>query len=417
MVGTLPPSIALAILLVGPSLAQDDQPVARRELEEIRQTIGDAEDLVTDLGRRSEELAGELDRLRDQMAAATIAIQPIEAEIAALENRIGELTVETAEREQELTDRRQTMADALAALQRLALRPPAALLVSPGGANDIVRTGLLLRSAIPLLEAQAASLRTEMDALARLKVELDERRAALGAARADLQAEQDRLTSLVGRKEELLGGLMAHREATQEQIAESLSRAGDLEELLAELQRRAAAEAARAGDANADAQIFRLLRPVAGATGRMTAPAQGRLLHGFGDANEFGGTHRGVTFTTPAGARVVAPWDGKIVFAGPFQDFGLILIIDHGEAYHSLIAGFEEIDAVVDQWVLAGEPIGTTYNGSGNDDFVSDVSGDQAPSGSPGGIANGSTLYVELRAGGTPVNPLPWLAAQSNRVQ
>jgi len=104
---------------------------------------------------------------------------------------------------------------------------------------------------------------------------------------------------------------------------------------------------------------------------------------------------RGITIETRVGAQVVAPYDGKIAYAGTFRQYGRILIIDHGERYHTLLAGLDRIDAVVGQWVLAGEPLATM--------------GDQQ-SGNP-------ELYFELRRTGQPINPLPWLASTDDKVR
>ena len=92
---------------------------------------------------------------------------------------------------------------------------------------------------------------------------------------------------------------------------------------------------------------------------------------------------------------MVAPYDGQVVYAGPFRGYGQILIIEHGESYHTLLAGIERIDAVEGQWVLAGEPVGTMER-----------QGTELPK-----------LYLELRHAGQPINPLPWLANFDNKVQ
>ncbi len=402
-----PAIIALAAFCMSapPVLAQplpDQRPTGAtaivQELEEIRQSSATDGTLVTDLGRQSEDLAGDLNHLRDELMATSAKVQPLEAGIASLETQIDQLDAQTRQREAELEQRMASMAGTLAALQRMALRPPASLLVSPSNANDIVRTGLLMRSAVPLIEAEAASLRTEMDEIAALHSDLRDRRQRSSTARAELAREIERLAVLARDKEALLSGLTAQQGEVQARIAEQASRATDLETLLAELRRQAAALAAnRSADlaaGPADARIFELLRPASSAEGEMAAPTQGRIVHRFGDQKEYGGTHRGTTFAVPPGGRIIAPWDGKVVFAGPFQNFGLILIIDHGEGYHSLLAGFADVSAVVGQWVLTGEPIGS------------------APGSNETGRDNSEpTLYVELREQGAPVNPLPWLAA------
>jgi septal ring factor EnvC (AmiA/AmiB activator) len=137
-----------------------------------------------------------------------------------------------------------------------------------------------------------------------------------------------------------------------------------------------------------------LARPFAEARGLVALPVAGRLLHRFGDPDEQSQPARGLVYESRAGAAVVAPYDGRILFAGPFRGYGLILIIEHGEGYHSLLSGLGRIDGGVGQWVLAGEPVGamgTTTEGN-------------------------PRLYLELRHQGHPINPQPWLAAGTGKV-
>jgi septal ring factor EnvC (AmiA/AmiB activator) len=113
----------------------------------------------------------------------------------------------------------------------------------------------------------------------------------------------------------------------------------------------------------------------------------------FGQANKYGLETRGLEIEARKGAQVVAPYDGQIVFAGPFRSYGQILIIRHRGGYHSLVAGLSRIYVVNKQWVLAGEPVGVM-----------------------GGRTAGPRLYLEIRHKGRPINPLPWLAADKRKV-
>jgi septal ring factor EnvC (AmiA/AmiB activator) len=123
-------------------------------------------------------------------------------------------------------------------------------------------------------------------------------------------------------------------------------------------------------------------------------PARGQLISRFDESTALGLSTKGIVIETRARAQIVAPFDGRIAFAGPFREYGLLLIIDHGEGYHTLLAGMGQIDVLLDQHVLAGEPVG-----------VMGSPGDEKPQ-----------LYVELRKRGHPINPLPWLAAESIKV-
>ena len=116
----------------------------------------------------------------------------------------------------------------------------------------------------------------------------------------------------------------------------------------------------------------------------------GRILGRYGEVSSTGLTQKGLTLETAPGAQVVAPYEGNVVYAGQFRGYGELLIIEHGEGYHSLLAGLSRIDSTIGQWVVAGEPVGVM----GRTDTRRPV------------------LYVELRRNGQPINPLPWLAAQ-----
>ena len=123
-------------------------------------------------------------------------------------------------------------------------------------------------------------------------------------------------------------------------------------------------------------------------------PVAGRLIQRFGEPDDQAQPAKGMIYESRTGAAVVAPYDGRILFAGPFRGYGLILIIEHGEGYHSLLSGLGRIDGGVGQWVLAGEPVGAMV---------------QATEGNP-------RLYLELRRQGHPINPQPWLAAGTGKV-
>lgn len=84
----------------------------------------------------------------------------------------------------------------------------------------------------------------------------------------------------------------------------------------------------------------------------------GVTLRNFGAADGVGGTEKGITIATRAGAPVSAPADGWVVYAGPFRSYGQLLIINAGGGYHILMAGMERITVDLGQFVLAGEPVG-----------------------------------------------------------
>jgi len=123
-------------------------------------------------------------------------------------------------------------------------------------------------------------------------------------------------------------------------------------------------------------------------------PVIGAVVARFGDEQAVP-FDRGVTIEAVPGGRVNAPAAGDVVFAGPFQRYGQLLIIDHGNGYHSLLSGFGWLAVEVTDKVEKGQLVGSLG---------------EAVEGNP-------RLYLELRRHGAPINPLPWLAARSDRIR
>jgi septal ring factor EnvC (AmiA/AmiB activator) len=103
----------------------------------------------------------------------------------------------------------------------------------------------------------------------------------------------------------------------------------------------------------------------------------------------------GLSIVAAPGQAVAAPEDGRIVFAGPFKSYGLLLIIEHQREYHTLLWGFSRLDVAIGDPVRSGQIIGVM----------------------PADAERPAELHVELRRNGRPVSPLPWLAASSNKVR
>jgi len=140
--------------------------------------------------------------------------------------------------------------------------------------------------------------------------------------------------------------------------------------------------------------------PIATARGSLIRPIGGTLVRRFGQRDPEGLRNRGIVIAGRDGTTVVAPYDGSVIYAGEFEGFGLILIIEHGDGYHTLLAGLGRIGLQVGQRVLAGEPVGT-----------------MRPRSSSGDGGGSPELYVELRHNGDPIDPLPWFAGLTGKAK
>jgi septal ring factor EnvC (AmiA/AmiB activator) len=352
-------------------------------------------------------LAAEIAGLRARAIAGAAAVQAGERDLAAAQAKQAALAVDEAAKRAALARDGRYETALLAALLRVAAAPPEAVALAPAPPLDSLRGAWLVAHTVPPIEQRAAGLRHDIEAVAAAERDLAAAREASATRRQQLQGEEASLESLIAQKTALQAE--ASQTATDEgkRLVALAAQATSLHQLIDRLdaERRKEEEAQPPagpdGTVNVtapaplklDPTVPRHIRPFSEAHGAMVYPATGTLVLRFGAPDGFGAASQGLTFETAPAAVVVAPFDGQIVFAGPFRGYGQILIIAHGDGYHSLLAGLDRIDVSAGQALVAGEPVGRMPNGEG-----------------------GPRLYFELRHDNQPINPVPWLATRLEKV-
>jgi murein DD-endopeptidase MepM/ murein hydrolase activator NlpD len=122
-------------------------------------------------------------------------------------------------------------------------------------------------------------------------------------------------------------------------------------------------------------------------------PVEGRLLSSFGGRTDpfsgEGAIHTGVDLEAAMGTAVKAAADGIIVHADWEGGYGRLIIIDHGNGVQTYYGHLSTFGVVPGQEVRRGDVI--------------------ARSGASGRVTS-PHLHYEVRMGGTPVNPYPYMA-------
>jgi murein DD-endopeptidase MepM/ murein hydrolase activator NlpD len=253
-----------------------------------------------------------------------------------------------------------------------------ALLASPSLA-ELVKRRFLLERILSRDVALLAEARAAREARERFRAER-----ALEAARlAGLADEaEERRAQAEARREEretLLAALRTARGFHERAAAETAAQATRLAEFVQTLP---PPRARLAGPGGFTAR-----------KGRLPRPAPGPVTVGFGRVvNPKFNTvtvQNGVDIAAPAGAPVRAVAPGRVVHAGWFKGYGNLVIVDHGEGYHTLFAHLGAMQTAMGEEVDAGHALGTV--------------GDS-------GSLKGPYLYFELRERGRPVDPRPWLS-------
>ena len=91
---------------------------------------------------------------------------------------------------------------------------------------------------------------------------------------------------------------------------------------------------------------------------KLNLPVRGRVVVRFGEKTALGLNSDGWRVRTRGSALVMAPADGVVKFADSFRGFGKVVIMSHKNGYNTVMTNLGNIDVMLEQEVLAGEPIG-----------------------------------------------------------
>ena len=366
----------------------------KQDLEQLEKQIEVNRRQRDVLHRERRDLDQGVSSLRRNLIRAARMAQEQESVLNRLEVKLPELQKIASARNAELYTRRRQMTGMLVAIERLSRNPPQALILLDAEPLKIVRSAMLLRLALPHLRAQASALRNDLIEISTVRRELLSRRTEIQAAMRGLEMKRARLNALMLHKVAARRRRIKETRRVDARLSDLAKQASSLRELFANLQAESERAVSRPQGRVPPASAA-LVKPLIGpALGRMTRPARGSVIERFGQDTGSGGKAKGATFKTRPRAQVGASFDGTVVFSGTFKGYGQILIIEHGDAYHTLLAGMRRVDAGLGQRLLAGEPVG--------------IMGSQEA---------GTRLYVEVRRRGQPVNPLPWFSAAIDKVR
>jgi len=394
--------------------SQEKNRALGKQIKQVEKAITERKQQSQNLKKQAESIESSLSKAgRDRIDVAN-SVQTLERRLSKLENEINELNKAEKETQDFLNSRRKQFVKVLMALQRIARIPSQAIIAYPAGTTNLIRTTILLRSAIPQIEGQADRLREDLIALSATRELIATRKIQLDKTGQKFKLKRIKLDGLIRRKVAQHKLTISKRRQASVNILTLTGQAQNLRELFANLEKDRVANSTtkviskkkytpkdnqhnKPSAPKPRKRLVRLLPPVnlkpfALSRGLLRYPAIGRISGRYGEIIRRGVSRKGLTIVTRASAQVVAPHDGKIVFAGNFRGYGQLLIIDHGEGYHTLLSGMARIDGIIGQYLLSGEPVGLMGTPS---------------TGKP-------AIYIEVRRNSQPINPTPWLAQKEN---
>ncbi len=372
-------AVLFAILLTSPFTLANTQG-GREEsarLEQVQKDIKELQALLEKIRKERGDVERRLEQTEKQISDVNKQRRVTEQELKAAKASEAEQKNKRTNLEQELEERKQDVALSLRAAYLVGQSPYLKLLLNQ---DDAAHTSRMLAYYQHFNRIQAETLE-----------ELDKTSTKLAVVDKELALTRDRIEvrhkRLVLQAQQLEDTKQSRSRAVKQldgQFAHSSTRLVRLEKEQAELQQVLDSVMGMALIPQTDAPFDKF-------KGKLRWPINGKVVHKFGekrDNTRF--VWNGVFISAKAGANVVAPHNGRVVFSDWMQSFGQLMIVDHGKGYMTLYAHNEALLKAEGDWVLAGEPITRV--------------------GDSGGLATPG-LYFEIRHKGKPTNPAQWLTA------
>ncbi|MCL3881783.1 peptidase M23 [Marivita sp. GX14005] len=368
------------MILATPALAETPAETARAAMAEL-----EAATIKLD----------EAETARDRVRALTETVQAFETGLAAMRAGLRAASIRETELRRNLDARDGEVTKLLAALSSLGPEAGPQTFVHPDGPIGAARAGLLMASVTPALSDAAKGLRNDVEEAIALRQLQQDAADTLRQGLTDVQAARTALSQAVADRTDL------PRKFTEDSVRTALLIAASetLDGFAAGLSQISENEASLDLDA------------LRGRKGRLPLPVTGEILRRAGETDAAGVTRPGVLVATRPHALVTTPTAATIRYRGPLLDYGLVTILEPEPDILFVFAGLDTVFGETGQVLPEGSPVGLMGGPEGSQNDI------RSPMGERAGAALSETLYIEVRQGDAPEDPLGWFADDKELIE
>jgi septal ring factor EnvC (AmiA/AmiB activator) len=372
-----------------------------RKKEELQDLKGRIEALRRDMTAAEESRAHAADQLREVESAISTAnrrLHELGLDSAALKAELAELDAEGRRLDRQGGAQQNQLAQVLNRQFVGGDADALTLLLAGQDPNQAARDRYFLTQLSRAKAELIQRLRAAADEKRRLAERVRERQAQLAAIERQQQDSRAQLLERKKQRQTQLAAIAGRLQAQRREINTLRRDEQRLARLIEGLIRIAGARKPKTGGGTRDKAAptpklkghdpgnvggaFAALR------GRLRLPVKGTIAGRFGMPRPEGGAvWKGLFIRAAEGTEIKAVAEGTVVFSDWLRGFGNLLVIDHGDDFHSVYGNNESLLAAVGAAVKGGQAVGTVGNSGGNPE---------------------SGLYFELRHRGLAFDPMKW---------
>jgi len=369
MLSLLPSNVALA----------DNSAEKSAQLDQLRAKIQILRGTLESKQSKKSSLESKLRSTELKISKHSRSLRKLSKKLSRQHSKLQALQTDRRLQQQKLDKNRQALSQQIRASYAMGKQGTLKILLSQHNPSSIGRTLAYYDYFNRARAEQISVIASEITELESTELRISNETTQLEGLMAEQQIKKEQLESQYQKRHQVLIKVNADIGTKAQQLNKLLNDETQLSKLLEELYRALS-------DIPPDAEGFKAFAAV---KGDLSVPSKGRTAHRFGSSRKLGKlTWQGMLIEAELGKEVHAIYHGRVAFANWIRNFGLLLIIDHGDGYMSLYGHNQVLYKDVGEWVEKDELIATIGNSGGREN--------------PG-------LYFEIRHNGTPTNPEKWI--------
>jgi len=372
-------SIFLIFLSVNPLYASRDP---REQYRKIQKEIESHKEKLEKIKRQEYSTLEEIDRVNRRLDTLLSELRKQRKRIEGINAEIKRIEQEKDLTERELEKERAWLIRKLRALQRYGKGIDImVLLTSTDDPGEIMRRWKYLERISHYEKKAIEDYSRNLEGLRQQERQLLELHERLRRDEERIRVNEANLVENKKEKETLLASIRREKSNHEKMIRELNEASKRLLDLLKEMEEKETFTA----------------RGFSGLKGRLPWPVNGRVAIPYGsqvDPRFNTPVFRNGIYIETREETVRAVSGGKVVFSDWFKGYGNLIIINHGEGYHTLYGNLSE-----------------TFFKAGDIIKERDIIGKVGES----GMLNAPSLYFEVRYKGKPLNPIQWLKKGDRR--
>jgi len=371
--------LLFAFLLTSPiSLVYAANP--KKDLSEVERKLKQKKQEVKETIEQEKSILSEIDRINKNIRKIQGEINTYEKRISQTESDIKNIEDEIATLSVKLEQSKQKLKTRLINRYKQHYGAKALILINAKDYQDLLTKGRYL-NLIAYYDRQIIdAVNNDISTANEKKKNLEILKKNLQISKENIQRKQKEMNKEIANKDDLLASVRSKRSSYESMIKELEASSVKLRAMIEAFEKRESLE-------RVVGRGFRALK------GRLPWPINGEVIIPYGKYNDpeynIPVFKNGIEIKAAGSDQPRAVAGGNVVYADWFKGYGLLLIINHGNGYHSLYGHLSEIFFRSGDIIDRGEAVGKI---------------------GVSGVLNIPSLYFEIRYKGKPVDPMQWLS-------